>query len=225
MTALRFVRAWWMLAAFAAVSWTAELDKYRDFRFGSSLATIAKQAGADPAQANVIHRRPALIQELTWRPQPLGWSSKTEPVQEVVFSFHNGEMFRVVVDYDRHETEGLTADDMVEAVSTAYGSASKPTGPVKAVEELYGAQRAVLATWQDGRNRFDLLAASYGPTYRLIGVQLQLEAAAQAAIVEALRLDEKEAPQRDAARIASEEDAAKAKLEKARLVNKPKFRP
>ena len=39
------------------------------------------------------------------------------------------------------------------------------------------------------------------------------------------RLDDQEAPQRDAARLASEEEATKAKLEKARLANKLKFRP
>jgi hypothetical protein len=56
-------------------------------------------------------------------------------------------------------------------------------------------------------------------------VQKALEARAQAATLEAKRLDDREAPQRDAARIADEQEAAKAKLEKARLVNKPKFRP
>ena len=53
----------------------------------------------------------------------------------------------------------------------------------------------------------------------------RLEAPAQAATLEAKRLDDQEAPQRDAARLASEEEATKTKLEKARLVNKPKFRP
>ena len=48
---------------------------------------------------------------------------------------------------------------------------------------------------------------------------------AQAATLQAKRLDDQEAPQRDAARLAREEDAAKTKLEKAKLVNKPKFRP
>ena len=43
--------------------------------------------------------------------------------------------------------------------------------------------------------------------------------------MEAKRLDEQEAPQREAVRVASEEEAARAKLDKARLVNKPKFRP
>jgi hypothetical protein len=45
------------------------------------------------------------------------------------------------------------------------------------------------------------------------------------AILEATRIDEKEAPARDAARLSREEDAANAKLSKARDANKPKFRP
>jgi hypothetical protein len=53
----------------------------------------------------------------------------------------------------------------------------------------------------------------------------RLETPAEAANLEARRLDDLEAPQRDAARLASEQEAAKAKLEKSRLVNKPKFRP
>ncbi|MBZ5619911.1 MAG: hypothetical protein LAQ69_14500 [Acidobacteriia bacterium] len=53
----------------------------------------------------------------------------------------------------------------------------------------------------------------------------RLEASAQAATLEAKRLDDQEAPQRDAARLASEEEVANTKLEKARLVNKPRFRP
>ena len=47
----------------------------------------------------------------------------------------------------------------------------------------------------------------------------------QAAILEAKRLDDQEAPQRDAERVAREEEAERVKLDKARLVNKPKFRP
>jgi len=55
---------------------------------------------------------------------------------------------------------------------------------------------------------------SYGAKFKLVGVLKKLEAPAQAAVIEAGRLDDKEAPQRDAARIASEEEAGRAKLEK-----------
>jgi hypothetical protein len=53
----------------------------------------------------------------------------------------------------------------------------------------------------------------------------KLQGPVQAAIAEAKRLDDQEAPQREAARITAEAAAAAAKLEKARLTNKPKFRP
>jgi hypothetical protein len=51
-----------------------------------------------------------------------------------------------------------------------------------------------------------------------------LATAAEAATLEAKRLDDREAPQRDAARVASESETAKIKLEKARVLNKPNFR-
>jgi hypothetical protein len=208
-----------------AATWAGDLSKYRNFELGTDLSTVAKQAGANPSQAKVIHRRPALIQELEWRPQPLGPSSQREPAKAVVFSFYDGELFRIVVDYDRYETEGLTADDFVDAISATYGPAAKPTAPAKVAPESYGDQEQILAQWQDSQYRFDLIRSSYGPTFRLVGVIKKLEAPAQAATLEANRLDDQEAPQRDAARIANEEEAAKTRLEKARLVNKPKFRP
>ncbi len=213
---------WFHLAAAASVT---DLSKYRNFQFGTDLPTVAKQADANPSQAKVIHRRPALIQELDWRPQPLGVSSRPEPAKEVVFSFYDGKLFRIVVDYDRYETEGLTAADFVDAISATYGPGATPAAPVKVAPGSYGDQEEILAQWQDLQYRFDLIRSSYGPSFRLIGVVKGLEAQAQAATLEAKRLDDLEAPQRDAARLASEGEAAKVKLEKARLVNKPTFRP
>jgi hypothetical protein len=202
-----------------------DLSKYRNFQLGTDLPTVAKQAGASPSQAKVIHRRPALIQELEWRPQPLGSSSQTEAAKDVVFSFYDGELFRIVINYDRYETEGLTVDDFVQAISATYGLAAKPAAPVMAELGRYRDQEEVVARWEDPQYCFDLIRSSYGPRFRLTGLLKRLELPAQAATIEAKRLDDREAPQRDAERIASEEETARAKLEKARLVNKPKFRP
>ena len=209
----------------SAVALAGDLSQYRNFQLGTKLAAIADQAGAHPSQATVIHSRPVLIQELAWRPQSLGRTSETEPVRKVAFSFYDGELFRIVIDYDQYQTEGLTTDDMVEAISATYGTATKPTAPANAAQGRNGDQEEVLARWQDPQYRFDLIRSSYGTSFRLIGVRKSLEAPAQAAITEAKRLDDQEAPQRDAARIASEEETARVKLEKARLANKPKFRP
>lgn len=209
----------------SAVAAAEDLSRYRNFQLGADLPTIVKQTGASLSQAKVIHRRPVLIQELLWRPRGLGPSSQPEPAKEILFSFYDGELFRIAIDYDRYETEGMTAEDFVEAISETYGVGAKPAPPANAARERYGDEEEVLARWQDSQFRFDLVRLSYGPSYKLIGLLRRLEAPAQAAILEANRLDDQEAPQRNAARIASEEEATRAKLEKARLLNKPKFRP
>jgi len=200
------------------------LSRYRDFQLGASLPAIAKQVDLEPSAAKAIHRRPALIQELEWHPQPLGPSSRTEAVEDVVFSFFDGSLFRIAVSYDRHETEGLTPDDFVEAISATYGPAVRPIGKVTTERGPYGGQEEVVARWEDPAYRFELIRTSYGPSFKLVAVLKTLDAQAQAASLEAKRLDDLEAPQRDAARVANEEESAKAELEKARLVNKPKFR-
>lgn len=201
------------------------LSGYRGLQLGSDLPTIVKQTGASPSQTKVIHSRPALIEDLTWRPQSFGPSLKAESAQEVVFSFYGGVLSRIVVNYDRYETEGLTADDMIEAISASYGTAVRSAAPVKPEEDAAGDREETLARWEDAAHRFELVRFSYGPRYKLTGVLKSLEAPVQAAILDAARLDAQEAPQREAARIAGEQDAAKSKLEKTRLMNKAKFRP
>lgn len=212
-------------AVLSTTVWAADLSRYRNFQLGTDLSTIAKQAGVSPAQATTVHVRPALIQDLEWHPQPLGSSSQSEPAHDVVFTFYDGKLYRIAVTYDRYETEGLTVDDIVETISTTYGTAVKATAPSTTRESPYGDREEILAEWQDSQYRFDLIRSSYGPTYRLVGLLRSLEAPMQAATLEAKRLDDQEAPQREAARVAAEDEASRAKLGAARLVNKPKFRP
>ena len=206
-----------------AATAAGDLSKYRGFEFGADLPAVLKQAGADMSQVKVIHTRPALIQTLEWHPRNLGPSPQQESVDGVVFSFYNGALYRIAVNYDRYEIEGLTAEDMVGALSVIYGAAAPI--PAKGAPDEYGDRPDVLARWEDSQYTFDLTRSSYGPSFQLIGVQRTLDTSAQSAISEAKRLDDQEAPQREAARAASEQDAAKAKLEKARVVNKPRFRP
>lgn len=209
----------------SAAPLAGDLSKYRNFQLGTDLPTIAKQVGASTSQAKIVHRRPALIQELEWRPQPLGSAPQTESAQEVVFSFYGGELYRIAISYDQYKIEGLTADDFIEAISATYGIAERPTAPANAVPAEYGEQQEIVARWQDSQYCFDLIRSSYSPSFRLVGALKGLQAKAQAAITEAKRLDDQEEPQRDAARIADEREAERGKLEKSRLMNKPKFRP
>ena len=216
------------LVLFTAASLTAlaaDLSKYRDFQLGTDLSTVTSGIGENTSQPKLIHSRPALIQELEWRPRSLGPSPKPESAEKVIFSFYNGTLFRIAVKYDQYATEGLTTEDFVEAISAVYGPAAKFPAQVKSVKESYGEQEETVARWEDPLYRFDLLRVSYWPSYRLIGTFKSLEAPVQAANVEAKRLDDLEAPQRDAARAAAEQGAKAANLEKARLVNKATFRP
>jgi len=143
----------------------------------------------------------------------------------VVFSFYDGQLFRIAIDYDRYETEGMTVDDFVKVISANYGAAEKPAPPGKAGEDQYGNLEETVARWQDPQYRFDLVRSSYGPSFKLIGILKKLEASAQATLTEAKRLDDQEAPQREVARIASDKEVERARLQKARLVNTPNFRP
>ncbi len=44
-------------------------DRYRDLQLGSDVATVSRVAGIDAPEMKVIHQRPALLHELTWRPR------------------------------------------------------------------------------------------------------------------------------------------------------------
>ena len=43
--------------------------------------------------------------------------SQADSARDILSSFYNGELFRIVVTYDKDRTEGMTAEDIVD-VST-----------------------------------------------------------------------------------------------------------
>jgi len=110
-----------LITAASLTALAGDLSKYRGFQLGTDLATIAKRIGMSSSQAKLIYSRPALMQDLEWRPQSLGSSAKAESADEVIFSFYNATLFRIAVRYDRYATEGLTTEDFVEAISAMYG--------------------------------------------------------------------------------------------------------
>jgi hypothetical protein len=202
-----------------------DLSRYRGFQLGSDLATVASQAGMSPVLAKPITARPASIRELEWSPQPLGPSAEAEAVKTVLFSFYNDQLYRIAVDYDRYKTEGLTGDDIAEAVTAANGTIATHPVAEQAVHGSFDAPEEVLARWEDAQYRVQLVHATYGPGFRLIATVKGLDLAAKTALLDAKRLDDQEAPQREAARVADEAQTERARLLKIRLVNKPKFRP
>jgi hypothetical protein len=67
--------------------------------------------------------------------------------------------------------------------------------------------------------------SSYRGAFRLIVTESALDALAQKATLQAVRLDDQEAPRREVARLKKEQDDGRAAAEKARIANKKVFRP
>ena len=203
-----------------------DLSRYREFQFGMNLVAVAKQADMKPSEARMIHQRPAVIQELDWRPQrSRGPSPQAEPVKEVLFTFYNGELFQMVVNYDQYRTEGLTDEDMVEAISAKYGTGTRPDAKIILFSsfQVYNNSEKVIARWEDSQYSLNLFRSSYQPTFGMLVFSKPLDGLARAAMVEAIRLDEQEAPQREIDRQKKQDGENRAAQEKARLVNKANF--
>jgi hypothetical protein len=219
----------------ASSIYSQDLSRYREFQFGTSLPAVAKQAHLKPLEARVIHQRPAVIQELTWEAQSFPSSSPgSDSVKNILFSFYNGELFRMVVTYDPDRIAGLTAEDIVEAVSAKYGSATMPVAEIilSSTNFYNGGEKIisdrsekVLARWEDSQYSFNLYQPSYQSTFGMVMYSKRLDALARAAIAEAIRLDDQEAPQREAARQNKKDKENRARQEKARQANKAPFRP
>ncbi len=205
-----------------------DLSSYRGFQFGETLPAVAKHAGLEISAAKLIHERPAVIQELEWPIWLAGDSSRrTDPVKTVLFSFYNGELFRILVNYDRDETAGLTTGDMIEAISAKYGTATKPARTEIAFlsAQGYNESESVTARWRDAQYSFNLFLSSYTqPTFGMVAFSKRLDALARTATTEAIRLDAQEAPQREIQRQYTEDKTNRETLEKARQVNKQNFR-
>ncbi len=204
----------------SALLCAADLSRYREFQLDTNLLGLAKQAEMKPGEAKIIHQRPAVIQELSWRAEP------ADSVDEILFRFYNGELFRMVVDYDHYKTEGLTAEDMIEAISAIYGTALKPSAEIT-LSSIYEANETVkvIARWEDSKWSFNLIRSEYRPSFTLLALSKRLDVLARAAVDEAVRLDRQEAPRREIERKNREDEEKRVQQEKARLVNKPDFHP
>ena len=200
-----------------------DLSKYRDFPFGMSVADLSKQVDLKPLQTKLIHKRPSVIQELTWWPRESSGSSlQADSVWQVFFTFYNGELYRILVTYDRHATKGLTAEDMVQAVSAQYGTATRPDAQISfPTNELYRSTEKVIARWEDSQYSINLFRSSFLNSFGLVMFSKRLDGEAEAAIAEAVELERQKAPQTEVARMKKEAD----NLELARQKNRKIFRP
>jgi hypothetical protein len=193
-----------------------DLSKYRDFSFGTTLADVSKQIGEKPADATVMYERPALIQELTWRPRQSYESPRpVEPVQNILFSFYTGTLYRMLVTYNTSAIEGLTDEDMIQVVSAKYGTATRPIADVDfPTEPSFRKTERVIARWEDSQYSFNLLRGYWTNTFEIVMFTKQLDAEAGISIAESVKLEQQELPQKEAARLTKAAEDLKQERQK-----------
>jgi len=198
-----------------------DLSKYRHFTLGMSLAKLLERTDEKMSDVKMIHGRSALIQELTWWPPNVpGTSVRSESVERILFSFYNGELYKISVTYDRPSTEGLTEADMVKSISAKYGPATIVGPEIDSTNDRYDSKRKPVASWEDAQYSFGLVR-SFGDVLGLVAFSKEVNAQAELAIAEAAKLDEQEAPKREAERQEKRMDD----LEMVRQKNQKSFRP
>jgi hypothetical protein len=201
-----------------------DLSKYRGFSFGMSPAAVLKQTDMKMADVKTLHSQPALIQELTWwLPMLPGTSYQADSVREILFTFCNGQLYRMSATYDRSAIEGLTAEDLMQSIAAKYGP---PIDPVTEIDLSTGERRGgpeekVVAHWEDAKYSLTLSRSYLVNSFTLIMYSLQTNAAADEAIAKAIKLEEQQGPQKEADRQKKEAD----ELALARLKNLQSFRP
>src|SRR5712664_5005775 len=200
-----------------------DLSKYRHFTLGMSLTRVLERTDQKMADVKVIHGRPALVQEVNWWPPNLpGTSFQSDTVEQILFSFYNGELYKIFVTYDRTSTEGLTAEDMVKSISAKYGPATSVKPEVdSATNERYDMKQKPVATWEDSQYSFNLVRSSFSASFELLIYSKRVNAEAELAIAEAMKLDEQEGPKREAER----QKKQTGDLEATRQKNQKSFRP
>jgi hypothetical protein len=210
-----------------------DLGRHRDMSLGSNVIAVAGAHGLSSKDVKTVHARPALIQDLEWHSRRFlnGASTADDPLNDITFSFYNDQLFRIVANYDRGRTEGLTDGDLIEAMTTAYGP-PQPLAQARTAKRSphlpgssYADQEQVIARWEDTESAVTLLRTRYPKAVSLVVISKRLTGLAQSAEVEAARLDRMEAPGREATRLQQEADDVRVSGEKARPANKAIFKP
>ena len=200
-----------------------DLSKYRTFSLGASLATVLKHTNQKLADVKVTHSRPGLMQESTWWPPSIsGTPYRPDTVEQMRFSFYEGELYKISVVYDRASTEGLTAEDLVKSVTAKYGEAKYVA---LAIDSPTEENQRTVAWWEDSQYSLNLARSSFTGAFELVICSKRVNDEAELALANALKLDKQEAPQREIARQKKERDDGRAAAAKARAANKSAFRP
>src|SRR5438105_1626911 len=139
-----------------------DLSRYRNFQLGMNLPALEKLMDVKAADVKTVHQRPAVIQDVEWRPGDFNRLAEPDPLKDLLLSFYNGQLFRIVANYDRYRMEGMTAEDVIDAVSTTYGVAANPAAEIL-FPSSYSEKVKVIARWENSEYSLNLVRSPYQP--------------------------------------------------------------
>jgi hypothetical protein len=130
---------------------------------------------------------PSVNHELAWRAADIGsGGTLVDPTHEVLFTFHNDELYQIVVTYDRGRMAGLTSDDVVDTLSETYGVPLVRNARTarNGLSADIGPGMTLVAQWEDVRWLLTLQRSTYSAQYQLVLV-LKLSPLTRPAVIEA----------------------------------------
>jgi len=208
-----------------AISAEPVLSQYRGVTLGDSVQVVADRLQVMATEAKVVHERPTLVQQITWRPNRFvsGTSVEPDPLAEMVLTFNLGQLARIAVIYDRERTQGMTNADLLEALIGVYGPSLLPSMATGTTTSSTDPE--TIGRWSDAQTLLLLSRDRYPSRVSLTITAIAADLAMQKAIEDGVRVDATEAPARDLARRDAESAALRARDEKIRRDNKAAFKP
>jgi hypothetical protein len=206
---------------------SAELSRYREFELGASVATVTAVT-QNAARVMIVHSRPALLQQLEWRPRYMAGAPQADrdSIGEVVFSFVDDQLFQISIAYAQDRTSGLTDQDMVGSLTAVYGAPSSPSPRTRTTSSLMALDApVVIAEWRHAETTVVLQRKEYSDSFFLVITSLPLDTIARKAQATAVAMDQREAPAREAALLKKRADDEKVAAERTRSTNKKVFQP
>jgi hypothetical protein len=218
-----------IVASSASLAGAQTRAHYRTYQMGDDLLTVSR--GVPSAPVTLAPGRPGSVQDLTWRAQYVrrGVARSDDSVAQLVFSFYEDQLFRIVIDYAPDRTEGMTEADMVAAVSEVYGPPTRRTRPTgQTGVQPQRLEDTVIAEWATSAHHVSLLTVS-GLTvngqagFRMIVASVPLEALARAAGARDAPADSQDRASTEAGRRHADAEKAAPARETTRRANIASF--
>jgi hypothetical protein len=116
-------------------------------------------------------------------------SRTADPVHEIVFTYHNDELYQLVVTYDRRRMAGLTNDDVVDTLSARCGVPLVPNTRTArdGLSADIGPGMTLVAQWEAPRWLLTLHRSTYSAQYQLVLISKTLNPQSRPAITDAPR--------------------------------------